>query len=207
MPGKLRIRTPPFKNNPTDLYTILNRWHLSRAARILKQSGVIAYPTEAVYGLGCIPEDFVAVNRILNLKGRPVNKGLILVAADPEQLAMYISYPSQSAKKQILQTWPGPVTWVLPATKAVPPWITGNHTTVAVRVSKHDLVRKLCRTVGVLVSTSANPGHCPPATTARKVIAYFGQSLDYVLPGKVGSESRPTEIRDALTGAMLRQGG
>jgi len=185
----------------------LNRWHLNRAARILKRGGVIAYPTEAVYGLGCVPENYVAVARILCLKRRPINKGLILIAGDLEQLAMYISFPSQAVMDQVLNSWPGPVTWILPATQAVPPWITGNRTTVAVRVSKHDQVRELCRIAGALVSTSANPSHYPPATSARKVMMYFDHTLDYILPGKVGPESRPTEIRDAITGMVLRQGG
>ncbi|MBI4005132.1 MAG: L-threonylcarbamoyladenylate synthase [Gammaproteobacteria bacterium] len=185
----------------------MNRWHLNRAARILKRGGVIAYPTEAVYGLGCVPENYVAVARILCLKRRPINKGLILIAGDPEQLAMYISFPSQAVRDQVMNSWPGPVTWILPATKAVPPWITGNRTTVAVRVSKHDQVRELCRIAGALVSTSANPSHYPPATSARKVMMYFDHTLDYILPGKVGPESRPTEIRDAITGMVLRQGG
>jgi L-threonylcarbamoyladenylate synthase len=186
---------------------VLNRWHLQQAARILRGGGVIAYPTEAVYGLGCLPENYQAVSRILVLKGRSVEKGLILVATHPDQLDRYIIYPDQAARQRILSTWPGPVTWVLPATSNTPPWITGQHDTVAVRVSSHKTVQWLCREAGVLVSTSANPSRYPPATTARKVISYFGQSLDYILPGKVGSQGRPTEIRDALTGAVLRQGG
>ena len=185
----------------------LNRRHLQESARILKNGGVIAYPTEAVYGLGCLPENRQAVSRILALKGRPVEKGLILVAAFPEQLDRYIIYPDQAVRQRILDTWPGPVTWVLPATPEAPPWITGQHETVAVRVSGHNTVQRLCRETGALVSTSANPSDRPPATKARDVFSYFGQSLDYVLPGRVGPQARPSEIRDALTGAVLRPGG
>ena len=167
----------------------------------------MAYPTEAVYGLGCLPGNRETVFRLLCIKKRQVAKGLILVAACSEQLEAYVHYPEISVKERVLATWPGPVTWILPATGAVPDWIKGCHTTVAVRVSGHAIVRALCREAGVLVSTSANPEHMLPARTLRKVVHYFGKSLDYIVPGEVGNSSRPTEIRDALSGEILRPGG
>jgi len=177
------------------------------AVRVLEDGGIVAYPTEAVYGLGCLPEYPEAVYRLLRLKKRRAAKGLILVAASPEQLEPYIHYPDFSVKERVLATWPGPVTWLLPAKRAVPEWIKGEHTTVAVRVSKHPVVSALCRAAGVLVSTSANPELMPPARTLRKVVNYFGHSLDYLVPGKVGGWTSPTEIRDALSGKILRPGG
>lgn len=177
------------------------------AARILDKGGIIAYPTEAVYGLGCLPGKRDAVYRLLLLKKRSVSKGLILVAAFHEQLEQYVCYPGASVKKQVLATWPGPVTWLLPAKRETPDWIKGSHTTVAVRVSGHPVVRALCREVGVLVSTSANPEHKLPAKTLRKVVEYFGHSLDYIVPGEVGGLAGPTEIRDAVSGAIIRPGG
>jgi len=176
------------------------------AVRILEYCGVVAYPTEAVYGLGCVPECREAVYRLLWFKKRQVAKGLILVAAFPEQLEKYVQYPDQAVKKRVLATWPGPVTWLLPAKGAVPYWIKGNHDTVAVRVSGHPVVNALCRKAGVLVSTSANPEHMPPAKTLRKVVNYFGHELDYIVPGAVGGLARPTEIRDARSGRILRPG-
>ena len=138
------------------------------------------------------------------MKRRSMQKGLILVAADITQLDPYVNYPSSSIKSRVQQSWPGSTTWVLPAAQAVPPWITGSHANVAVRVSAHPLVQNLCKKVGVLVSTSANPSHYPPAKTAFRVLNYFGESLDYILHGKVAIQARPTVIRDALTDTVLR---
>jgi L-threonylcarbamoyladenylate synthase len=177
------------------------------AARILEKGGIIAYPTEAVYGLGCLPENRDAVYRLLSLKKRSMCKGLILVAASPEQLEKYIYYPDTCVRERVLATWPGPVTWLLPARREVPGWIRGNHTTVAVRTSRHPVVRALCREAGALVSTSANPEHKLPARTLNKVVEYFGQSLDYIVPGQVGGLGGPTEIRDAVTDTIIRHGG
>lgn len=182
----------------------MSYWHLKQAARVIFSGGVVAYPTEAVYGLGCDPEDFAAVKSILLMKRRSMQKGLILVAADITQLDTYVDYPSTMIRNRVQQSWPGPTTWVLPATKAVPPWIKGSHTTVAVRVSAHPLVKSLCKMVGVLVSTSANPSHFSPAKTAFRVMNYFGGSLDYILYGKVSTQARPTVIKDALTDIELR---
>ena len=185
----------------------MNTWHLQQAARTVSSGGVIAYPTEAVYGLGCLPEDAAAVIRILRLKNRPLSKGLIIIAADLEQLLPYIIMPDTQARDRVLATWPGPVTWVMPARSSVPHWLTGAHETLAVRVSDHPLVSSLCRLAGPLVSTSANPSNRPPARSAMRVRAYFANKLDYILPGKAGPQSKPTEIRDALTGKILRSVG
>lgn len=186
---------------------ILNSWHLNQAVRTILKGGVIAYPTEAVYGLGCVPYDYFAVARILKLKNRPVQKGLILVAANIEQLDGYIDFPNESMRQRVLSTWPGPVTWVLPAKPEVPAWLRGQHKSIAVRVSKHDVIRSLCEKTGILVSTSANPANRPPARTALKVRGYFGESLDYILHASIGSNRQPTEIREANTGKILRPGG
>lgn len=184
----------------------MNRWHLNQAVRVILEGGVIAYPTEAVYGLGCLPHNYFAVARILNLKNRHVNKGLILVASNVEQFAEYVIFPDNTVKQRVLSTWPGPVTWVLPARPEVPIWLRGQHKTIAVRVSKHDVIRRLCEKTGALVSTSANPAKKPPAKSALKVRSYFGQSLDYILHASIGSNRQPTEIREAITGKILRPG-
>ena len=176
------------------------------AARILDKGGIIAYSTEAVYGLGCLPDQRNAVYRLLLLKKRPISKGLILVAAFPEQLEKYVCYPNASVRERVLATWPGPVTWLLPAQQGTPGWIKGGNATVAVRVSAHPVVRALCCERGALVSTSANPEHKPPARNLRKVVEYFGHSLDYIVPGEVGNLAKPTEIRDAVSGKIVRPG-
>jgi L-threonylcarbamoyladenylate synthase len=183
----------------------LNDWHLKLASRSLRRGGVIAYPTEAVFGLGCLPLDYDAVSRILKLKRRAMSKGLIVVAADYRQLHSYVEFPDQDVFERILASWPGPVTWLIPAKKYTPVWLTGSHRTLAVRVSSHPLVRAICSIAGPLVSTSANPGGCLPAKTPARVRSYFRSEIDYILPGSPGPQQNPTEIRVASTGDVVRE--
>jgi len=182
----------------------MGNFHLHCAIMTLNQGGIIAYPTEAVFGLGCFPEDVYSVARILALKGRSVRKGLILIAASLEQLDSYVDYPDDDIRQKVSATWPGSITWVLPAKANIPGWITGGRDTVAVRVSVHPIVQALCKKAGVIVSTSANPVRKTPATSAFKVRSYFGNEIDYILSGNTGGKQLPTEIRDALSGNVLR---
>ena len=186
---------------------MVSPWKIKQAANAILSGGIIAYPTEAVYGLGCNPVDTSAVIRLLNLKHRSMEKGLILVAADITQLEPFISMPSEAIRKKICTTWPGPTTWILPAKPGVPAILTGAHRTLAVRVSAHPLVQALCREIDQpLVSTSANRESMPPARSALAVQRVFGQKLDYILHGSVDPQANPTEIRDALTDQILRSG-
>ncbi len=183
---------------------ILNNWHIQLAARVVGNGGVIAYPTEAVYGLGCSPWDKQAIQRLLRLKRRSVNKGLIVVAANIGQLQSLVNFNHVRSIQSVLKTWPGPVTWVLPSRRETPPWLCGKHGDLAVRVSAHPQLGKLCGICGPLVSTSANPANTTPAKTATDVRKYFHDALDYILPGKLGTESGPSEIRHARSGQVLR---
>ncbi len=178
---------------------------LHLAARTLHEGGIVAYPTEAVYGLGCDPRNREAVCRLLALKRRPMHKGLILIAAEYAQLLPYIRQPSPSRRLWLEQSWPGPVTWLIPARSGVPRWLRGRHATIAVRVTAHPLAAALCRAFGgAIVSTSANPAGLPPARTPLAVRRYFGDRLDSVIHGKTGSSRNPTEIRDLADGRVLR---
>lgn len=182
----------------------MKSWHSNCARRELEHGGVIAYPTEAVIGLGCDPWDEEAVAKVLWLKRRPVDKGLIVIAADVEQLAELVDFSRIPEPAQVTASWPGPVTWLAPAHPGTPYWLTGRHDTLAVRVSAHPGVRELCDRVGPLVSTSANPSGCLPARTTRRARAYFGLDVDCYVPGNVGAEARPSVIRDAQSGRVVR---
>jgi L-threonylcarbamoyladenylate synthase len=180
-------------------------WQLRAAVRCIHAGGVIAYPTEAVYGLGCDPLDGDAVMHLLEIKRRPLAQGLILIGAGFAQLAPYVGPVPAPIMKRIQATWPGPVTWLLPAAPGCPYWLRGAHRTIAVRVTAHPLAAALCRAAGhALVSTSANRHRSPPARTALQVERRLGAELDYVLTGKVGPRKHPSEIRDALTGRVVR---
>ena len=178
---------------------------MRQAARVLARGGILAYPTEAVFGLGCDPDDAWAVKRLLGLKQRPMEKGLILIAADFAQLVPYVRTLPEPRMGEIFASWPGPATWLLPATPDTPYWLTGNHDTLAVRVTAHPIAQALCRAWGgPLVSTSANPAGAPPARSPLQVRRYFGDRLDLVLSGELGASRRPTSIRDGRSGHLLR---
>ncbi|MDE2148693.1 MAG: Sua5/YciO/YrdC/YwlC family protein [Gammaproteobacteria bacterium] len=179
---------------------------LAAAARALAAGGIIAYPTEGVWGLGCDAYNAGAVSRLLQLKRRDWRKGLIVVGADFEQLRPLLRAPSRSALRRALAGWPGPITWVFPAAPAAPPWLTGAHGSIAVRVTAHAVAGGLCRAFGApIVSTSANRSGQPPATGAAAVRRRFGDALAAVVPGALGGLSRPTPVRDAVSGALLRR--
>lgn len=180
-------------------------WKLREAARCFRGGGVFAYPTEAVYGLGCDPLDPGAVGRILTLKRRPMDKGLILIAADFQQLRPFLGEIDPRVLTAVLASWPGPNTWLLPAAADLPVWIRGHHSTVAVRVTAHPLAAALCRACGSpLVSTSANPGTFPPARSALGVRRYFDEDVDLILSGRLGGLDRPTSIRNASDMVLVR---
>ena len=181
-------------------------WHLREARRCLDRGDVLAYPTEAVYGLGCDPLNAAAVLRLLALKQRPLEAGLILIAADYTQIEPFVAPLSAPLRRRVFASWPGPVTWLLPARPDVPAWLRGRHATLAVRITAHPGSRALCQAFGgALVSTSANPRGRTPARTALQVQRYFGNTVA-VLHGPLGNRSRPSEIRDAATGRVLRNG-
>jgi L-threonylcarbamoyladenylate synthase len=186
----------------------LTSWlRIGEAARVVRAGGLVAYPTEAVYGLGCLPESSAAVARLLEIKGRSLTKGFIVIAATLEQLAPLAEIPGPPRREEIVASWPGPVTWTLPARADTPAWLTGGRSTIAVRVTAHPMARALCVRVGAaLISTSANRSGRPPLRHALAVRRQFGRQIDFVVAGPVGPRARPTEIRDGLTGRILRAG-
>lgn len=173
---------------------------------VIKSHGVIAYPTEAVWGLGCDPWSETAVGTILTLKQRPRSKGLILVAASVAQVGFLLEPLPANLRARAEACWPGPVTCVIPDVKQqIPPWVRGDHDTVAVRVSAHPLVQQLCLLAGMpLVSTSCNPATRPPARTADQVRGYFSSGIDLLVAGALGGAQQPSSIIDIMTGKTLR---
>ncbi|MFI3247276.1 MAG: Sua5/YciO/YrdC/YwlC family protein [Ferrimonas sp.] len=177
------------------------------AGHLLIDGGLLAYPTEAVFGLGCDPMNQAAVERLLHLKQRSPAKGLILVAASYGQLREFIDDQAltNAQRQTVLSSWPGPYTWIMPAKPTVPVWLTGQFDSLAVRVSNHPIVQDLCCAAGMpLVSTSANLSGQPALNDGQQVQALLGAQLDGVVLGDVGGNHAPSVIRDARTGAVLR---
>lgn len=174
-------------------------------ANAIAGGGVIACPTEAVWGLSCDPFNSDALWRLLELKERPVEKGLILVAADESQLEFLLEGLPETLRRKLSVSWPGPNTWLVPHQQRVSPLVHGRFDTVAVRVSGHPLLRQLCsRYGGPLVSSSANVAGRPAPTDLLGVRCYFGDRLDAVLPGRIGEAGRPSTIRDAFSDEVFR---
>lgn len=173
----------------------------------MRAGGIIAYPTEAVYGLGCLPRERQAVFKILRIKRRSWRKGLIVVAADLDQLRPLIDLPRGGLRAEILASWPGPVTWILPARPALPRWLTGARPTLAVRITDHPVARDICRRAGqALVSTSANRAGRPPHVRVLSLRRAFGAEVDYIVAAPVGGRARPSTIRSGDTGEVIRPG-
>jgi len=182
----------------------VSNWQIRRAVTALNNGGVVAYPTEAVFGLGCDPWNEQAVINLLTIKQRSWAKGLIIIAADFNQLQPFIRPISPVILKQLEATWPGPTTWILPVKSDVPVYLCGEHNTIAVRVTAHKQTAELCRSFGgAIVSTSANLAGMQPARTTREVHWQLSK-LDYILPGQCSGLDKPTEIRHAQTGEIIR---
>jgi len=169
---------------------------------VFQSGGVFAYPTEAVYGLGCDPDNKDAVQHLLLLKDRPINKGLILIAANFSHVEKYLK-PLNEAQKKL--TSPSDTTYIFPALSSAPKWLTGDFDSLAIRISKHPIVRELCKTLdSALISTSANLSGQEPAKTASEVYQQFGEKIDAILDGETGDLDKPTVIRDSITAQIIR---
>jgi L-threonylcarbamoyladenylate synthase len=179
-------------------------WRISQMAGVIRSGGVIAYPTEAVWGLGCDPWNADAVYRLLAIKERSPLKGVILVADSIRQFDFLLDGFPDAWIDKMSSTWPGPNTWLVPHQNLLPEWITGEHETVALRVSDHPLVRDLCLSCGPIVSTSANRSGRPPARSRLRIEQYFHGQLDGVLDGPLGGRKSPSIIRDLRTGDIHR---
>lgn len=178
---------------------------LPLARDVIHAGGVVAYPTENCFGLGCHPKDYLAVKKILNLKQRPTAKGLILIGSDMGQLRKYIEILPDELMVKMASSWPSSTTWLVPAAPWVPSWLKGDSDNIAIRIPAHKLARQLCKHCGhALVSTSANPSGRRPARSSGQVYKLFFDDIDYVIDASCGSAKRPSTIIDLLTDQIIR---
>ncbi len=183
----------------------MTAFRLRLALEAVAAGGVVACPAEAVWGLSCDPRNASAVDRLLAMKQRSVHKGLILVAGDLAHVAPFLQPLSASLQRKVMLSWPGPNTWLLPHRDLVPDTVTGEHATVAVRVTAHPVLAALCRAWGgPLVSTSANLAGRQAPRDLWQVRRYFPEGLDAIVPGAVNRSGRPSVIRDVYTDRVLR---
>jgi len=180
-----------------------SRFQIRAAAKAIKNQGVIAYPTESVFGLGCLPLSESAVNKVLQLKHRPANKGLILIASDLKQIEPFTDLNDNDREKISSQS--SATTWLVNKSDLTPIWVSGKHNKVAIRVTTHPTVKALCNEVGgAIISTSANPSSAKSASNILQVRQYFPVQLDYYLPGDTGNIKTATPIIDIETMNLIR---
>lgn len=172
--------------------------------------GIIAYPTEAVFGLGCLANNDQSINRLITLKGRSPDKGLILIASCLEQLVPYILPLNQKQKITILSGQSHPVTWLVPARSQTSCLLTGAHSSLAIRIIKHPPIQKLCQLLNLpLVSTSANYSAQAAGLTTSQVEKLFSGKIDGILDDKTsdvntGKLTKPSTIVDLMSGDIIR---
>lgn len=175
-----------------------------RIAAYLRRGGLIAYPTESCYGLGCDPDNRAAVLRLLKLKQRPQRKGLILIAASYRQVARYLQPLTPNQQRQLQEAGAQAITYLMPARHSAPRWLRGAHDTLAVRLTAHRQAAQLCRNANsALVSTSANRSGQRPTKTYAQCRRLFGRKV-WVLPGRVGKRKKPSTIRAWADGQIIR---
>ena len=184
---------------------MISNSHLNRVINVIKSGGIIAYPTESVFGLGCDPFNQKAVKQLLLLKQRPVEKGLILIASHIDQILSLIRPQKANDLARALKTWPGHHTWVFPKSDRAPSWITGNYNSLAVRLSKHPTVLQLCNRLGhALVSTSANISNQQDLNSIKAIKLTFGDKIQCYIDAPTGNKKMPSTIRDAHTLKIIR---
>lgn len=177
----------------------------SAIAAHLKRGGLIAYPTESCYGLGCDPCNRIAVAQLLLLKRRPQSKGLILIAGNYSQLSRYLEPLSRGDQEKLRNDDTNATTWLMPTRASCPRWLRGAHDTLAVRITAHRGAAALCNMLNMaLVSTSANRSGAIPARTFRQCQRLFGDQV-LVLPGRIGKRKRPSTIVAWSDGRILRK--
>lgn len=187
---------------------------LDEAVHHLQSGQVLLYPTEAVWGLGCDPYQQQAFEKLLLLKKRPLEKGVILLSESIARIEPLLAPLEPQIRNKVIASWQHPVeknraiTWLLPISSAIPPWIYGQHDRVAIRVTQHTLCQRLCAGFdSLIVSTSANPAGQDPATDLHQLEHYFAQHsfADLaILTGKIGQNRHASRIVDAVTGQVIR---
>lgn len=200
--------TKPSITSASDASTSTNNeLTVSNEIEALTQGKLIVYPTEAVWGIGCDPANERAVMSLLEAKQRPVEKGLILVAANLSQCLEYFDYEAVPIEKraEIFSSWPGPITWLLPAKSSTPTWITGGSDVIAIRISAHPTIQRICKTFNKpIISTSANITGTPVCTELNDAQRVFGNKVAFYVDEALGGNTKPSVIQHSITGEIFR---
>jgi L-threonylcarbamoyladenylate synthase len=182
----------------------MSPWALNRFAHAVSQGAVFGYPTDTIWGFGCHPLIASSVARILQIKNRSPDKGLILLSSRLEYCSTYLGLDGE-ALDPIQQAADHPTTWLVPASESCPVWIRGNYPTVAIRITNHPLLEFLCdRLQAPIVSTSANRSGKATVRNSVQMRKQFGDELDFIICGFATGSNRPSEIKSLLGRTTIR---
>ncbi len=184
----------------------MSPWNLNRYVRAIARGAVFAYPTDTIWGFGCHPLSATGVVRILAIKRRSAAKGLILLASRLDYAEPFVTLDA-AARDALARPAAQPTTFLVPASADCPPWLTGAHPTIALRITDHPLIERLCDGIEApLVSTSANRAGGPTVRNYLQARRRFGAELDFVVAGYAAGSGRPSTIRSLADGAIIRGG-
>ena len=202
------MKTDDFSAEPVAVEQIVTS-SPNKAAQWLNSGKLLAYPTESVWGIGCNPFNQSAVEQLLAIKQRPIDKGMIVVTDHIDRIAPLLNALTSAQRQSIIDSWQMMAnqqaqTWLLPLSTElsvpIPSWITGAHNSVAVRVIAHPLIQQLCSQMvsadnpyGFIVSTSCNPSGQPPALSLEEARRYFF-STDQQSPDKQSTDELRVDI-------------
>jgi len=182
---------------------------LTAAAAVIKNGGIVAYPTETFYGLAADPFNEDAVETLFILKGRDKTNPISLIAADTAMVKKAVSYVSPLAEVLMHKYWPGPLTIVFDAAPSIPEVITAGTGKVGIRIPSSKTALELTRLTGhVVTTTSANPSGKAPASTASEAMNYFHARIDAIIDGGELTSRLASTIVDAAgdTPLVIREG-
>jgi L-threonylcarbamoyladenylate synthase len=184
----------------------MGQYQTNRLAKAILSGAVIVYPTDTVWGLGCHPLDYHSVQRILTIKSRLIDKGVILITPDLAFVRPYLSdHLSSASLKELATPLTLPTTWLVPAHPDCPVWLTGNHSTLAIRISNHPFVREICTaTQSPIVSTSANRSGKTTVRNSLQARRQFGSEVDAIITGYPTGGHKASRIQSIETGQKLR---
>lgn len=182
----------------------MSPWALNRLIHAVSRGAVFGYPTDTIWGFGCHPLIANSVSRILQIKNRAPDKGLILLSSRLEYCAAYLAVDMEQLES-IRLPCAQPTSWLVPASAFCPPWIRGNFPTVAIRITDHPLLQVLCdRLEAPMVSTSANRAGRATVRNSLQLRKQFGDELDFIVTGFAPGSGRPSEIKSLSSGITVR---
>jgi len=174
-----------------------------RLNRFIRQGGIIAYPTESCFGLGCDPRNRKAINKIIKLKKRSLNKNFILIGSSIKQFNYFLNPLDNSTSTNLFSKWPGPHTWLMTANNRCPNWLKSN-SKIALRISSFSSCQLLTKSLDMAItSSSLNLTGKIPLKNYRDVCRFLPKQVK-LIKGRVGKSKRPSVIQDFKTKKIIR---